>query len=203
MVFFLNTWNATGKRTPNSIQKPIQFAHNWIDNKMHWKLNAIWLVVCWKRGWFFVLFRRHHTVPFTGRLISCWLFFFFSHLFYNWICWLMIISKWHSMKIHRAFCTHRTLPIQWFNSIESDIIYWYQSDDVIVRSSNKSVITNVDNMYPVDIEHARNPFDDILMLCPFRSSRIKSKSTPKPNREREKNKQIIHIKIPNSFGACE
>lgn len=29
-------------------------------------------------------------------------------------------------------------------------------------------------MYSVDIAHGRQAFDDILMLCPFRSSRIKS-----------------------------
>lgn len=56
------------------------------------------------------------------------------------------------------------------------IIYWYQSDDVVVRNIDKSVIANVDinNTNFTDIEHTRNPFDDILMLLPFCSSRIKS-----------------------------
>lgn len=98
-------------------------------------------------------------------------------VFYYWICWLMIISKWHSMEIHRVFFfVHRKLSIQLFKlNRKREIIHWYQSDDVIVCNSDKSVIINVVIMYPVDIEHDRNPFDDILILFPFRSSRIKSK----------------------------
>lgn len=155
------------------------------------KNSAIQLTACWNRLAFHYYWRHMAadiTTAFAAPVIM-WRFYiflllciiFFSRSLLHSICWLMMISKWHSLNT-LSFCTHHKTSDSIIQSqIESDIIYWYQSDDVVIRITDKIVCANV-NINTIDaIGIAHTPFDDILMLWPFRSSRIKSEITE--NRE--------------------
>lgn len=108
----------------------------------------------------------------------------FLLLLFGWLVgWLTFITAfryvdwwWYLNDIQYIEIFLYTTNFRFNNSAQSkvNIIYWYQSDDVVVRTTHKSVVVNVDTntMDATDIVHT--PFDDILMLWPFRSSRIKS-----------------------------